>query len=108
MYDNLGGAEVTMDIRRQSTVFAVVQIAMLVAFGGIYFLDSSPRLVSWGALDLIGSLLCLWGLVLMAIALVALRNVVRIAPEPRAGGGTWSPPGSTAPFAIRFTPAWCS
>ena len=66
--------------------YATAQTLLVCAFAAAYFLAPGPRLVpQGGAIGIVGSALCLGGVVLLLWALVSLRGVVQIAPEPRAG-----------------------
>ncbi|PYR94384.1 MAG: hypothetical protein DMF84_05735 [Acidobacteria bacterium] len=49
-------------------------------------LDTGPRLLAPEVAGTIGLVLCAAGFVLMGAAFAAIRGVIQIAPEPRAGG----------------------
>ena len=71
---------------RTSRRYAVAQSALLVLFAAAdLFAPGPPTFVSAGA-ALVGSALCVAGLLLMAGAFVVLRKVIQIQPAPREGG----------------------
>ncbi len=76
-----------LDTPAASRNFGLAQSTLLALYAASYFLDRTRPLLgdapAWGAA---GSALCLAGLVLLVAAIVALRQVVQVAPEPRPGG----------------------
>ena len=71
---------------RTSRNYGVAQSVLLSLFAAGYLLDGSvPVFHSRGAAAL-GLGVCAAGLLLMFSALASLRDVVQVAPEPRAGG----------------------
>ncbi len=67
-------------------VYAWMQTLLLCAFAAAVLFDRSAPLFLSPSMRAAGSLLCVAGVALMAFALIALRNVVQISPEPRPGG----------------------
>lgn len=67
--------------------YGSAQTIILIVFTFTYFFGPGPPMVpSGGILGWIGALLCVGGLVLMLVAIVALREVIQISPDPREGG----------------------
>jgi protein-S-isoprenylcysteine O-methyltransferase Ste14 len=74
------------DAHRASQAFGTAQTVLLCIFAAAYFFDAGAPLIAPGVLAAaVGAGFCSAGLVLMFMALVALRRAVQIAPEPRAG-----------------------
>lgn len=71
------------DTHRTSRIYAAAQTLLLVAFAGVFFLDTRPRLFAVGSPGTVGTALCAIGLLLMLLALVSIRGSIQIAPEPR-------------------------
>jgi protein-S-isoprenylcysteine O-methyltransferase Ste14 len=70
----------------RSDAYAAVQTLLLVLFNVVFFLvPGAPLFTSIGAFRT-GTVLCVAGLLLLAVALVTLRRVIQVAPAPRAGG----------------------
>jgi protein-S-isoprenylcysteine O-methyltransferase Ste14 len=70
----------------RSDTYALVQIALLTAFAGVYFFVPGPPLfVSRTALRA-GTIVCAAALLLLLVSLVTLRRVIQVAPAPRQGG----------------------
>ena len=65
----------------------VAQSALLTLYAAAYFLDRTPPMLPPGtAWRTAGSVLCALGVVLLFLGVIALRQVVQVAPEPRPGG----------------------
>src|SRR2546425_12805778 len=63
--------------------FAIAQTALLCVFAAATFLDRGPRLLAAGGVPgVIGSSLCVAGLLLMLAAFASIRGMIQIAPEP--------------------------
>ena len=72
---------------RKSAMYGAAQTLLLCAFAGVYFLDRSAWLWPRGGLSgILGTAFCAAGLLLVVSAIVTLRRVIQIAPEPRQGG----------------------
>jgi len=68
-------------------MYGAAQTLLLSAFAGVYFLDRSTWLWPRGGLSgILGAAFCAAGLLLVVSAIVTLRRVIQIAPEPRQGG----------------------
>jgi protein-S-isoprenylcysteine O-methyltransferase Ste14 len=67
--------------------YAIAQTVLVCAFGAVFAGDDHPPLFTAPpAVRLFGTVLSLGSLVFMFAALSRLRDVVQIAPEPKAGG----------------------
>jgi protein-S-isoprenylcysteine O-methyltransferase Ste14 len=71
---------------RISRYYGIAQTALMFGFGGVFFLDSSPRLFRSATSDLAASILCVVGIVLIFLAFAFIRGVAQIYPEPRKDG----------------------
>ncbi|MEN3338444.1 MAG: hypothetical protein V7647_2120 [Acidobacteriota bacterium] len=69
-----------------SRIYGAAQSTLFALFAAGYFLDRSPALFVSRSAAAAGLVLCAAGLLLMFSALRSLRDVVQVAPEPRAGG----------------------
>jgi protein-S-isoprenylcysteine O-methyltransferase Ste14 len=76
----------SMNTSRTSQIYGGAQSALLVLFAAGYFFDSADPLFRSRVAAGIGLALSAAGLLLMFAALSSLREVVQVAPEPRAGG----------------------
>ena len=63
-----------------------MQTVLLCGFAVVFFFGAGPRVLQPGAAGVAGAVLCALGLVLMLSAVVSLRAVIQVAPEPRPGG----------------------
>jgi protein-S-isoprenylcysteine O-methyltransferase Ste14 len=71
----------------KNRLYGSSQTLLLIAFALTYFFGPGPAMfTSSGILGWIGALLCFGGVVLMLIAIAALREVIQISPDPREGG----------------------
>lgn len=76
-----------MSARGKSGVYAAAQTLLVCVFAGVYFVDREPPLwMRGGVSSAAGAGLCVIGLLLMLSAVVTLRRVIQIAPEPRSNG----------------------
>ena len=76
-----------MSVRRKSEIYAAAQTVLLCVFAGVFFVDREPPLwMRGGVPSAVGAALCVIGLLLMLSAVVTLRRVIQIAPEPRPKG----------------------
>ena len=73
-----------MDTHRKSTLYAVAQFVLLAVFAAVFFLQPGRFLLS--PMKIAGVVVAFTGLALMAVAFVHLRDVIQVAPEPRADG----------------------
>jgi protein-S-isoprenylcysteine O-methyltransferase Ste14 len=71
---------------RKNRYYALAQSAILTLFAATAIFVRGPALVVSPIVKNAGEALCAVGLVLMAFAFSALRDVVQIAPDPKAGG----------------------
>jgi protein-S-isoprenylcysteine O-methyltransferase Ste14 len=70
-----------------NTGYGLVQTVLLIVFALVYFLGPGPpQFPPNGIVGILGAVLCTGGLVLMLISVVALRDVIQVAPDPRDGG----------------------
>ena len=63
-----------------------MQTLLLCGFSAIFFFAAGPRVFTSATASLAGAVLCAGGLALMLSAVVSLRAVIQVAPEPRPGG----------------------
>jgi protein-S-isoprenylcysteine O-methyltransferase Ste14 len=63
-----------------------MQSALLCAFAWAYIFNPGPRLLDREITSTAGLLLSAVGLALLVSAIMSLRRVIQIEPEPRAGG----------------------
>ena len=71
---------------RASQRYGLAQSLILCGFAAAYFVDRGPWLFTSIAARAAGITLSLLGLLIMAAAIIALRAVIQIAPEPNEGG----------------------
>ena len=71
--------------QRRSQRYGSAQTLILIGFAALSFLTPKDFLFDSPAAALVGNGLCAVGVVLMLVALLALRGTVQIAPEPKAG-----------------------
>jgi protein-S-isoprenylcysteine O-methyltransferase Ste14 len=71
---------------RRSRQYAVAQSLIVIMFGATALLVREPPLFTSRFGAGLGEALCVAGLVVMAFAFSALRGVIQVAPEPKAGG----------------------
>jgi len=64
----------------------MAQTTLLVAFAAVELFVREPLLFSSSLAQSVGLGLCALGLLLIGTAFFALRGVIQIAPEPKAGG----------------------
>lgn len=69
-----------------SKQYALVQNVLFGIFALTIIFGPGPDLFAWPRARFVGNIFCAAGLVFMLAAIVALRQVIQIAPEPRAGG----------------------
>lgn len=62
----------------QSVLFCLFAVAVIFGPGPVLFVSELSGIV--------GNILCTAGLVFMFLAIVALRKVIQVEPEPKAGG----------------------
>ena len=74
------------DQHRTSRAFGAMQTLLLCGFTAIFFFAAGPRVFTSATASLAGAVLCAGGLALMLTAVVSLRAVIQVAPEPRPGG----------------------
>jgi protein-S-isoprenylcysteine O-methyltransferase Ste14 len=70
----------------RSRIYATGQNLLLALFAAVVLFDRRPPLFASTAARDIGLGLCAIGIVLMLAAILALRRVIQIAPEPRPDG----------------------
>jgi protein-S-isoprenylcysteine O-methyltransferase Ste14 len=70
----------------KSRNYAVAQSVLFCLFAVAVIFGPGPVLFGPGIARLVGNALCAAGLVLMLLGVVALREVIQVAPEPRVGG----------------------
>jgi len=70
---------------RASQRYGLAQSLILCGFAAAYFVDRGPWLFTSTAARAAGITLSLLGLLIMAAAIIALRAVIQIAPEPKEG-----------------------
>jgi len=73
-----------MDTHQRSNLYAAVQFVLIAIFAIVFFFDPGPAMFISFAIA--GDILCIAGLVLIAAAVVSLREVIQVPPEPKAGG----------------------
>jgi len=73
-----------MDTHQRSNLYAAVQFVLIAIFAVVFFFEPGPAMFI--SLAIAGDTLCIAGLVLMAAAVVSLREVIQVPPEPKAGG----------------------
>lgn len=73
-----------MNAHQKSNAFAAAQFVLMAIFAALYFLAPGPLLLT--RLPVVGDVLCVAGLVLMAVAFLSLREVIQVPPEPRTDG----------------------
>lgn len=73
-----------MSPHQRSTLFAIAQFVLIAIFGLVFFLEPGPAV--FVSMIIVGTVIAIAGLVLMAAAFVSLREVIQVAPEPKAGG----------------------
>lgn len=76
----------TTSSKSASAAYALVQSALFILFAVAVIFGPGPVLFGPGVAFLVGNSLCAAGLVLMLLGVVALREVIQVAPEPREGG----------------------
>ena len=69
-----------------SKQFGLAQSLILCIFAAAYFADRGAWLFTSAAASTVGLVLSAIGLAIMAAAIIALRQVIQIAPEPKEGG----------------------
>lgn len=70
----------------QSKIYGTTQTVLLVGFAAVYFLAPRKPLFSPESTQIVGGVLCLAAVALMLFAIVTLRSVIQIEPQPREGG----------------------
>lgn len=75
-----------MGALRLNAIYAAAQTVLLAAYGGVFALDRSPRLLAAEPWRAVGLACCAAGLALMVLAFGSLWPVIQIAPHPREGG----------------------
>jgi protein-S-isoprenylcysteine O-methyltransferase Ste14 len=76
------GAE-DVDNHRKSNLYAAAQTILIVVFAAVFFFAPGPALF---APAVAGYAVSVVGLAIIAAAFISLRNVIQVAPEPRADG----------------------
>jgi len=71
---------------RASQRYGLAQSLILCGFAAAYFADRGPWLFTSTVASTAGLVLSAIGLAIMAAAIIALRAVIQIAPEPKEGG----------------------
>jgi protein-S-isoprenylcysteine O-methyltransferase Ste14 len=71
---------------RRSRQYAVAQSVLIIAFAATALFVREPPLLTSRFAEGLGQALCVAGVTLMAFAFAALRGVIQVAPEPKAGG----------------------
>ncbi len=74
------------NLHRKSTHYRNAQALLLCVFVTVFVLDRSARILPRAGTEIVGTTLCLLGLLLMVVSIVSLRAVIQVAPAPRAGG----------------------
>lgn len=73
-----------MSPHQKSNLFAAGQFVLIAIFATVFFLEPGPAV--FVSMTIPGTVIAVAGLVLMAAAFVSLREVIQVAPEPKAGG----------------------
>jgi protein-S-isoprenylcysteine O-methyltransferase Ste14 len=73
-------------IHRTSKRYVVAQNLLLILFVAVVFFAPRDLLFESAAIRAIGNVLGLIGALFIVVAVVSLRRVIQIAPEPREGG----------------------
>jgi protein-S-isoprenylcysteine O-methyltransferase Ste14 len=74
----------TTDSHRKSNIYAAAQATLIVVFAAVCFLAPGPRL--FAPMIFAGTAIGVFGLIIIGTAIVSLREVIQISPEPREGG----------------------
>src|SRR2546423_4775905 len=74
------------DAHRGSRVYVIAQNLLLVVFVLIVFCGPRNLLFTSNAARMIGSAIAIIGVILILFAVISLRRVIQIAPEPKEGG----------------------
>lgn len=69
---------------QKSNAYAIAQFVLIALFALIYFFEPGPAM--FFSVSIAGTVLCVAGLMLISVAFVSLRRVLRVQPEPKAGG----------------------
>ena len=75
----------TDNTHQMSKTYGTMQTVLLCAFA-VAFLVDGPWLLAPGLPNTVGSVLCAIGLALLLSAILSLRRVIQIEPEPKAEG----------------------
>jgi protein-S-isoprenylcysteine O-methyltransferase Ste14 len=71
---------------QSSKQFGLAQSMILCIFAAAYFADRGPWLFTSAVASAAGLAFSAIGLAIMLAAIIALRAVIQVAPEPKAGG----------------------
>ena len=75
-----------MTTSSKSSTYALVQNVLFILFAVAVIFGPGPVLFGPAVALLVGNALCGMGLALMLLGVVALHEVIQVAPEPREGG----------------------
>lgn len=76
----------TAETHRASAVYVALQNVLLVLFAAVVFFAPKNFLFESHAVKVVGDVFCAVGVLVILFAVISLRRVIQIAPEPKAGG----------------------
>jgi len=75
-----------MSTASASKTYAMIQNLLFLLFAAAVVFGPGPLLLPGEAAHIVSNILCAAGLVFMFLAIVALRKVIQVEPQPKAGG----------------------